>query len=73
VHFSLSPTSDILSFAHGSLFAILTNQWSREKQTNTYKITFKGVLDNPNSQATAILNIPIVGQQVFLNRNDFEA
>ena len=56
----MSPTCDILSFAFGSLFIISTSKWDREKQLNTYRITFKGVMDNPNSQATAILNIPIV-------------
>ncbi|XP_058455184.1 rab3 GTPase-activating protein non-catalytic subunit isoform X2 [Malaya genurostris] len=62
VSYSLSPAGDILAFGHGSILVILTSKWDRQRQLNSYKIAWKGAIDDPNCLITSVLCTPLVGQ-----------
>ncbi|XP_058058516.1 rab3 GTPase-activating protein non-catalytic subunit [Anopheles bellator] len=62
VSYSLSPAGDILALGHGSILVVLTSRWDRQRQLNVYKTAWRGAIEDPTSNITAILCAPIVGQ-----------
>lgn len=61
VYYALSPTAEVLAFAHGSKIIVLSNRWDNNLQQYRYSITWSGVLENSNDIITSIICLPVAG------------
>ncbi|GAB0089826.1 Rab3 GTPase-activating protein regulatory subunit [Sergentomyia squamirostris] len=60
VHFSFSPTGEMLVFAHGAKLIFLTSRWDQDVGQNTYSICWTGDLENVNDIVTSVLCLPVM-------------
>uniref|UniRef100_A0A6B2EEC5 Putative rab3 gtpase-activating protein non-catalytic subunit n=1 Tax=Phlebotomus kandelakii TaxID=1109342 RepID=A0A6B2EEC5_9DIPT len=60
VHFSFSPTGEMLVFGHGAKLIFLTSRWDSELGQNSYTICWTGDLENPNDIITSVLCLPVM-------------
>lgn len=61
VHYSLSPTTELLVIAHGTQVVFLSSRWDNDAQHSRFTITWKGDLESANDIITATVCLPIVG------------
>uniref|UniRef100_A0A1L8DVY2 Putative rab3 gtpase-activating protein non-catalytic subunit n=1 Tax=Nyssomyia neivai TaxID=330878 RepID=A0A1L8DVY2_9DIPT len=61
VHFSFSPTGEMLVFGHGAKLIFLTSKWDSDLGQNSYSICWTGDLEkNPNDIITSVLCLPVM-------------
>uniref|UniRef100_A0A1B0EVF1 Putative rab3 gtpase-activating protein non-catalytic subunit n=1 Tax=Lutzomyia longipalpis TaxID=7200 RepID=A0A1B0EVF1_LUTLO len=60
VHFSFSPTGEMLVFGHGAKLIFLTSRWDNDLGQNCFSICWTGDLDNPNDIITSVLCLPVM-------------
>ncbi|XP_059616459.1 rab3 GTPase-activating protein non-catalytic subunit [Phlebotomus argentipes] len=60
VHFSFSPTGEIMVFGHGAKLIFLSSRWDSDLGQNAFSICWTGDLEDPNDIVTSVLCLPVM-------------
>lgn len=61
VYYSLSPSGELLTIAHGNKVMFLSSRWDNDIQQNKYTITWNGDIQNFGDIITAVVCLPVIG------------